>query len=64
MAKREGSTFAEKYVNLLKLGGSKSPQELMQTVGVDLKSREFWQGGFAAMEMLVTEFEDIWQQIQ
>src|SRR5437773_10541302 len=49
MAKREGPSFADKYVNLLKLGGSKSPQELMQTVGVDLKSREFWQGGFAAM---------------
>jgi oligoendopeptidase F len=64
MAKEEGSSFAPKYENLLRLGGSKSPQELMQTVGVDLKSREFWQGGFDAMEKLVTQFERLWAEYQ
>jgi oligoendopeptidase F len=61
-AKAEGSAFAQKYVDLLKLGGSRSPQELMDTVGVDLKSKEFWQGGFDAMERLVTEFERLWAE--
>jgi oligoendopeptidase F len=62
MAKQEGPEFADKYVRLLKLGGSKTPHELMATVGVDLKSEQFWQGGFAAMEQLVTEFERLWAE--
>ena len=57
LAKAEGPGFATKYVDLLKLGGSRSPQELMATVGVDLNSEPFWRGGFAAMEKLVEEFE-------
>jgi oligoendopeptidase F len=59
-AKVEGPSFAGKYIELLRLGGSRSPQELMATVGVDLKSREFWQGGFDALEKLVGEFERLW----
>lgn len=57
LAKAEGPSFAKKYVDLLSLGGSLSPQELMDTVGVDLNSEKFWLGGFAAMEKLVGEFE-------
>lgn len=60
MAKQEGPSFADKYVRLLRLGGSKSPADLMATVGVDLKSEAFWRGGFAAMEKLVAEFERLW----
>jgi oligoendopeptidase F len=60
MAKREGPGFADKYVELLRLGGSRSPHELMSTVGVELKSEGFWLGGFDAMEKLVTEFERLW----
>jgi oligoendopeptidase F len=61
-AKVEGPSFATKYVDLLKLGGSRSPQELMDTVGVDLKSPAFWDGGFEALEKLVAEFESLWSQ--
>jgi len=60
MAKKEGPTFSDKYVEVLKLGGSRTPQELMSIVGVDLGSEAFWQGGFAAMESLVAEFERLW----
>lgn len=59
-AKREGPTFADKYIQVLRLGGSKTPQELMSIVDVDLKSRAFWQGGFDALESLVAEFEKLW----
>jgi oligoendopeptidase F len=59
-ARVEGPSFAEKYLRLLRLGGSMSPHDLMATVGVDLRSREFWIGGFAAMEKLVSEFEVLW----
>jgi len=64
MAKAEGPSFATKYVDLLKLGGSRTPHELMETVGVDLDSEAFWLGGFAAMEKLVSDFEGLWAGYQ
>lgn len=61
-AKLEGQGFADKYVNVLELGGSKTPQELMQLLGVDLRSRDFWVGGFTAIESIVSEFERLWDE--
>ena len=58
-AKVEGPAFVEKYVDLLRLAGSLSPEELMQTVGVDLRSEAFWQGGIDAIENLVATFEKL-----
>ncbi|HWA84514.1 MAG TPA: M3 family oligoendopeptidase, partial [Fimbriimonadaceae bacterium] len=62
MAKAEGPGFADKYISLLQMGGSKSPTDLMKTVGVDLHAETFWQGGFTAMEKLVVEFERLWAE--
>lgn len=59
-AKQEGPGFADKYVELLRLGGSRTPAELMATVGVDLGSRAFWQGGFDAIEHMIGQFEALW----
>ncbi len=56
-AKRGGEAFADRYIELLKKGGSETPEQLMAFVGVDLNSREFWQGGFDAIEGFVAEFE-------
>lgn len=63
-SKIEGPSFATRYIELLKLGGSKTPQQLMETVGVDLHSEAFWYGGFAAMEKLASEFESLWAEYQ
>lgn len=59
-AKAEGPAFEEKYVEVLRLGGSRSPHDLMALVGVDLRSRAFWEGGLAVLERLVEEFERLW----
>lgn len=59
-AKREGPDFVERYTRVLELGGSKSPHELMAIVGVDLRSRVFWEGGMAVLERLIGEFERLW----
>ena len=64
MAKKEGPSFSDKYIHLLQLGGSRTPHELMETVGVDLDSEAFWLGGFEAMEKLVSEFERLWSEYQ
>lgn len=62
-AKKEGPAFADKYIHLLQLGGSKTPAELMATVGIDLRSEAFWKGGFAAMQSLIQEFERLWSEV-
>ncbi len=63
-AKQEGPSFEAKYTHLLELGGSRTPQELMATVGVDLSSREFWEGGVAVIEKLVSDFESMWERVR
>lgn len=59
-AKDAGPEFADNYLEVLRLGGSKTPFELMDMLGVDLRSRDFWLGGFAAIEKMVATFEDLW----
>ncbi len=60
-AKKAGPAFADRYLDVLRQGGSKSPHDLMAMVDVDLRSREFWQGGFDAIEAFVAKFERLWQ---
>lgn len=59
MAKLDPASFEPKYIELLRLGGSQTPQELMATVGVDLNSQAFWDGGFDVIERLVSSFESL-----
>ena len=64
MAKKQGPSFADDYVRVLRLGGSKTPAELMAMLNVDLQSEEFWRGGFAAMDKFLVEFERLWAEHQ
>lgn len=63
-SKKEGPAFAEKYLAMLEAGGSLTPQELMDKVGVTLDDPAFWQGGFDVLAGLVDEFEALWRQYQ
>ncbi|MER3413039.1 MAG: oligoendopeptidase [Armatimonadota bacterium] len=58
-AKTEGASFAERYLDVLRLGGSRSPQELMSLLDVDLTSAEFWRGGFQVIEGMISQFEGL-----
>ena len=62
-SKTEGPGFAAKYEEVLRLGGSKTPDELMAILGVDLRSKAFWEGGFAAIEAMVERFEALWAEV-
>ena len=55
--RREGESFVPKYKALLESGGSLSPREQMQIVGVDIADPLFWQVGFDELERLVSEAE-------
>ncbi|MFN8025130.1 MAG: M3 family oligoendopeptidase [Acidimicrobiia bacterium] len=45
-----GADFVPQYLELLAAGGSRSPEELGQIVGLDLTDPEFWNGGLAIVQ--------------
>ena len=45
--KKEGSSFAADYLEILAAGGSKKPESLLKEYGIDISSQRFWQEGFA-----------------
>jgi oligoendopeptidase F len=62
--KQKGARFAEDYVALLRKGGSLSPQELMSSVGIDIRDPKFWQGGLDVLAGMVAEFERIYGEVK
>ena len=58
----EGKAFADRYLDMLRAGGSLTPAELVAKVGVNLDDPQFWQGGFDVLETLVARFEQLWAE--
>jgi oligoendopeptidase F len=59
--KEEGRRFEPCYLELLRAGGSMSPQALMARVGIDLNDPAFWRGGMHVLEGLIAEFESLYR---
>ncbi|RME80546.1 MAG: M3 family oligoendopeptidase [Caldilineae bacterium] len=55
--KEEGDAFKPRYLQLLAAGGSDSPARLLARAGIDIHSRDFWQGGFDILDAMVDELE-------
>ncbi|MEO7716935.1 MAG: M3 family oligoendopeptidase [Capsulimonas sp.] len=60
----EGPAFAAQYLDMLRAGGSLTPQQLVAKVGVNLDDPEFWQGGFLVLDTMVAKFEELWAEYQ
>jgi oligoendopeptidase F len=54
----EGEGFVPAYLDLLRAGGSRSPEELGRMVGVDLADPGFWDAGLDLVERQLTAAED------
>jgi oligoendopeptidase F len=52
-----GDEFVPRYIDLLAAGGSRSPEELGQIVGVDLTDPGFWDAGLALVEETLDKTE-------
>lgn len=57
MYRQQGASFVPKYLELLSTGGSKSPADILASVGVDMRSTSFWQSGFDMIREMVDELE-------
>jgi oligoendopeptidase F len=53
----EGEAMVDPYLDLLRAGGSKSPQELAEMVGLDLTDRRIWDAGIDALAVQLDEAE-------
>ncbi len=53
----EGPSFAPRYLDLLAAGGSRSPEELAQIVGIDLADPGFWDSGLTLIDDLLSQAE-------
>jgi oligoendopeptidase F len=56
---REGDPFVPRYLELLSAGGSRSPEELAEIVGIDLSDPGFWDAGLALVEEQLSEAEEL-----
>jgi oligoendopeptidase F len=54
----EGSAFVPSYLELLRAGGSSSPEELGTIVGIDLSDPGFWDSGLDLVETQLEEAEE------
>jgi oligoendopeptidase F len=55
----EGESFVPRYLELLSAGGSRSPEELAEIVGIDLTDPGFWDSGLRLIENQLTEAEQL-----
>jgi oligoendopeptidase F len=53
-----GAEMVPRYLEMLTAGGSKSPEELGQIVGIDLADPGFWDAGLDLVERQLKEAED------
>ncbi len=57
--KEQGPSFVPKYLALLSAGGSEKPAKLLAKLGIDIESEKFWEGGFALIEKMINELEEL-----
>ncbi len=55
----QGNGFSDQYLGLLESGGSDWPHVLVGRLGVDLTDTTFWDQGLSAIDVLVTEAEQL-----
>jgi oligoendopeptidase F len=55
----EGGSVVEPYFELLRKGGSDSPERLAEIVGLDLSSPAIWASGIEALDELLAEAETL-----
>ncbi|HVS85322.1 MAG TPA: M3 family oligoendopeptidase [Gaiellaceae bacterium] len=56
--RRDPEAFTPAYVDFLASGASKSPQDLLEPIGVDLRNPQTWADAFGEFERCVAEAEE------
>jgi oligoendopeptidase F len=59
MYENQGQAAVDKILKILAYGGSKSPADILQEVGIDITTQEFWQSGFDVITELIEELRKL-----
>jgi oligoendopeptidase F len=57
--RREGASFAPKYLEVLSAGASDKPENILAKVGVNLTDPNFWHEGLQTIDEMVTQLEGL-----
>jgi oligoendopeptidase F len=57
--RREGDAFKPRYLQLLAAGGSDSPERILTAAGIEVRSAEFWRGGFKFVSESLDKLEKL-----
>jgi oligoendopeptidase F len=57
MYQEQGAAFVPRYEQLLAIGGSRAPHEMLTMMGVDMTSETFWESGFDTIRSMVSQLE-------
>ncbi len=55
--------FSEKYMDMLRAGGSDWPENIVGKLGLDITKPDFWDNGLGAIEKMVQQAEELAKQI-
>lgn len=55
----EGDAFKPRYLQLLAAGGSDSPERILTAAGIEVRSAEFWRGGFKFVSESLDKLEKL-----
>ncbi len=55
----EGEEFVPKYLEILELGGSEDPKDLLKRAGVDITDPDFWERGLSVLRDYLETFETL-----
>jgi oligoendopeptidase F len=56
--REQGDAFVPSYLELLRAGGSRPPEELAEIVGIDLSDPGFWESGLDLVEEQLEQAEE------
>jgi len=55
----QGAGFVSRYLDLLRAGGSDSPEVLLARLDLDIGDAAFWRGGLALLEEMVDQAQEL-----
>lgn len=54
---KKDNKFSGRIIEMLSKGGSESPAQMTEAIGIDIKDEGFWQQGFDVIEKMIGELE-------
>jgi oligoendopeptidase F len=61
--RRSNNGFSDKYIEMLRAGGSDWPENIVGKLGLDITQPDFWDNGLAAIEEMIKQAEELAKKI-